>query len=54
MTSSTHPPKTAVVLEEAHKECVFACVSGPLEHVRMCASLCVGLCTCGLVNQPGE
>lgn len=31
--SSVHPPKTAIVLKEVHKECA------PLEHVCMCASI---------------
>lgn len=37
--SSAHPPKTAVVLKEAHKECVFACVSCRSEHVCMSVNL---------------
>lgn len=52
--SSAHPPKTAVVLKEAYKERVFACVSCQSEHVCMCVSLRVSLRTCGQVNKPGE
>lgn len=43
--SSAHPPKTAVVLKEAYKERVCACVSCQGEHVCMCVSSQVSLCT---------